>query len=62
MPLRDELINQTLAHDVELFGDDRLDCRVIRQCTAVDRDCFEGMIDKRLNVGLECGSKLFSER
>jgi hypothetical protein len=51
--LRDELINQTFAHDVELFGGARLDCWVIRQRAAVDSDCFEGMIDKRLDVGLK---------
>jgi hypothetical protein len=26
MPLGDESVNRTLAHDVELLGDDRLDC------------------------------------
>ena len=62
MSLRDVFIGQELAHDAELFGDDRLDFWVIRQCAAVDRDCFKGMIDQRLNVGLESGSKLFYER
>ena len=62
MSLRDKLIGQQLAHDVELFSDDRLDFRVIRQCAAVDRDCFKGMIDQRLNVGMQSGGKLFCQR
>jgi hypothetical protein len=51
-----------LAHDVELFSDDCPDCWVIRQCTPVDRDRFEGVIDKGLDVGLERGGKLLRER
>lgn len=61
-PHRDELIDQALTHNAELLGDDRLDGRVIRQCTTVNRDRLEGMIDKRLNVSLESSGKLFSQR
>ncbi|WP_247600162.1 hypothetical protein [Mycobacterium intracellulare] len=60
--LRDELIDQALAHDVELFGDDRLDRWVIRQCPAAHRHCFKGMIAKILDVGLESAGQLFRER
>ncbi|OBI41296.1 hypothetical protein A5706_07965 [Mycobacterium sp. E796] len=60
--LRDELIDQPLTHDVELFGDDRPDCGVIRQRAAIDRHRFIWMIDKRLDVGFESGGKLLRER
>lgn len=49
---RDQLINQTLAHDVEFFGNDRPDGRIIRQRATIDRDCFKGIINERLNMGL----------
>ena len=62
MSLRNKLIGQQLAHNAELLSDDRLDFRVIRQCAAVDRDCFKRMIDQRLNVGMQSGGNLFCQR
>ncbi len=57
--IRDKLIDQGLADDAQLFGEYRLDRRVI--CTAVDRYYFKGMIDKRLDVGLDGDGKLLCE-
>lgn len=62
MPLREEFIDQAMAHDVQLFGDDRLDRRVIRQCAAVDRGCFKGMSDQRFDVGLKSNGELLCQR